>query len=262
MRIAIVAQSYHPVIGGVAEHVHGLAIALLARGHDVTVITGRSRQSETPEERTLRRSGGAVVRVGRSYRVRCNGATVTVVGEPGLASGLRKLPRHAFDLVHVHSPLEPLLPIAASRWFRAPVVATFHSAGRSNRAYRWFRPVLQDVLERVRVRTAVSASAAAFVSGIFPGTYYWTPNGVDTARFRPRDGRWPSPDSDLPRSASLLVVGRLDPRKGHDILFDALARLEHRRGVDLPELRLEVVGDGPCRRRLERRAHGLPVRFH
>ena len=41
MRIAIVTDYYYPQLGGITEHVHGQATQLAARGHEVTVVTGR-----------------------------------------------------------------------------------------------------------------------------------------------------------------------------------------------------------------------------
>lgn len=53
----------------------------------------------------------------------------------------------------------------------------------------------------------------------------------------------------------LLSVGRLEVVKGHSILLDALAELRHR-GLS-PQL--EIVGDGPRRPHLERRARQLGI---
>jgi phosphatidylinositol alpha-1,6-mannosyltransferase len=82
------------------------------------------------------------------------------------------------------------------------------------------------------------------------------PCGVDTERFRPLD---PAARADARRRFGLpvdepLVVGvsRLVPRKGFDVLVDAVARLD---GVHLA-----IGGEGRDRARLERRA-GDRVRF-
>lgn len=48
----------------------------------------------------------------------------------------------------------------------------------------------------------------------------------------------------------VLSVGRLDPEKNPGLLLDAIAALRH----EDPRWRLAVVGDGPLRRELERRA--------
>lgn len=265
MRIGIVAQSYHPVLGGVTEQVQGLAISLLRRGHDITVLTGSNRgASISSEEMRLRRAGGEIIRIGRPYRVQCNGASVTIVGEPGLSSGLRAVPRDRFDVVHIHSPLEPFLPAAAAFWFDAPIVGTFHSAGRRGRGYRIFRPLLEPVMQRLAVRTAVSASAREYVERVFPGQYRLIPNGVELDRFT----RPPHPRVDDAKSpVRLLMVGRLDPRKGHDVVLEALERLTRDRGrrgtrASAADWHLDVVGHGSLHRRLEVRSRGLPATLY
>ena len=291
MRIGIVTQSYHPVLGGVTEHVQGLAISLLRRGHEIAVITGKSGAALSSEEMRLRRAGGEIVRVGQPYRVRCNGASVTIVGEPGLSSGLRAIPRNRFDVVHIHSPLEPFLPTAAAFWFDAPLVGTFHSAGRRGRGYRVFRPLLAPVVQRLAVRTAVSASAREYVESVFPGRYRSVPNGIELDRFaRPAQGRKRAqgdehgltlervnptqrtgphaamhmsehaPMHQVPfgRKLRLLMVGRLDARKGHDVVLEALTRS----ATSSAALHLDIVGDGSLRSRLSERSRRLPVTLH
>jgi glycosyltransferase involved in cell wall biosynthesis len=63
------------------------------------------------------------------------------------------------------------------------------------------------------------------------------PHGVDLSRFDPT----PVPDAE---SLRLLAVGRLVPKKGFEVLVGALA--------DLPgPVRLQIVGEGHLRRRLE-----------
>ena len=89
------------------------------------------------------------------------------------------------------------------------------------------------------------------------------PPGVDTRRFVPV----PEPERPairrnlgLPEDGPLVVnVGRLVPRKGTDVLIEAVARL---RSVH-PDLTLAVAGAGRDRQRLERLAtrRRAPVRF-
>ncbi|MEZ4649535.1 MAG: glycosyltransferase family 4 protein [Candidatus Eisenbacteria bacterium] len=278
LRVALVTQSYFPVRGGVGEHVHHLALALLARGHEVTVLTGREPDAPTSRERTSPRprpegaealvgAGGRLVRVGTTRTLSFNGASVTVVSEPGLARGLSRLDRRSFDLVHVHSPFEPLLPLAAVTYFDATKVATFHSAGKHSWGYLPFVPALAPIAARLAGRIAVSRTAREHVRRFFPGEYHLVPNGVDPAGFRaatarhgvgsgvPIDRARSHPRSGIrslcPRAGRcrgpgrILALGRLDPRKGHRVLLDALTRLED--GVDLPPWELRIVGDRPLR---------------
>ncbi|WP_238363856.1 glycosyltransferase family 4 protein [Mesobacterium pallidum] len=69
--------------------------------------------------------------------------------------------------------------------------------------------------------------------------------GIEPERFARRDHD----------GLHLLFVGRLAGVKGLPVLFDAL------RGLDLPGLRVTLVGDGPERAALESAATGLPVSF-
>ncbi len=39
MRILMLAQFYHPILGGIEQHVRTLSHELVARGHDVSVQT-------------------------------------------------------------------------------------------------------------------------------------------------------------------------------------------------------------------------------
>ena len=84
------------------------------------------------------------------------------------------------------------------------------------------------------------------------------PIGVDLQEFRPdRASPWVR-ETLAPRGESLLVtVSRLGRHKRVDRAIDTVAELT-RRGR---RVRLLVIGEGPLRRRLERHAAGLPVRF-
>ncbi len=73
-------------------------------------------------------------------------------------------------------------------------------------------------------------------------------NGVDQTRFGPRGS---PPDGD----PVVLVVARLVPKKGVDTLVEA-ANLLGARGI---RFRIDVVGDGPLRPQLERRASDLQL---
>lgn len=279
-RIALVSSSYYPVMGGVSEHVDALAVGLARRGHGVTILTGpevgAAAHAPWGVRRILRalgrpyRNGGdrvprtesgvEVWRLGTAGTLCFNGGTVTLVGEPGLASGFYRIAPDAFDLVHVHSPLEPLLPLAAVQYFTGPRVGTFHSHGRSNRGYRVFRGVLDVVMRRLDARIAVSSTAARFVSEVFPGRFQVIPNGVDLSRFARARETTVTGGPGTGRIRRALSVGRLDARKGLDTVIRAIAQVARRTAG---AWELEIVGDGPQRRALERLAEEerAPVRF-
>jgi glycosyltransferase involved in cell wall biosynthesis len=74
--------------------------------------------------------------------------------------------------------------------------------------------------------------------------------GVDPADYEPRP-RERAPGDPL----RVLTVARLEPRKGQEVLLEAVAQLRR----DGHEVSLEVVGDGPARERAERRAEELGI---
>lgn len=89
-------------------------------------------------------------------------------------------------------------------------------------------------------------SKARFVAGGLPRERIWV---------KPQAVADPGPRSGPPSaSRTVLYVGRLSKEKGLSVLIEAIA------GVEAADLQLDVIGDGPERRALERQA-GPRVRF-
>lgn len=272
MRIAVVTQPYYPNIGGITEHVHHTAVELRRLGHEVDVITSRVAGSHDPGIPYANGhahngngngngdgSSAGLHRIGRNVQLPHFGGFSCVCAGWNLRRDVDRIFRaRDFDVIHVHQPLVPTLPLAAVE--RAPadavVVGTFHAAGPRSLGYRVARPVLQRFAERLDARIAVSGAARRFASTYFPGEYRLIPNGVDPERFHPRGPRLPQADSSRP---TLLFVGRFYRRKGLPILLRAMPRIAR----EVPGARLLVVGDGPhgpSYRRLARRLDA-PVEF-
>lgn len=233
MRIAVVTQPYYPRAGGISEHAHHTAVELRRLGHEVDVITSRFRADGG--------SGPGVHRLGRNLLVPHFGGFSNVCAGWNLSRDLDRIFRtRDFDVIHVHQPLTPTLPLTAIS--RAPaeavVVGTFHAAGPHSLGYQLWRPVLQRFADRLDARVAVSHAARRFAGQYFPGDYDLVPNGVDPDRFHPRNGPLPAHDPSRP---TLLFVGRFYRRKGLPILLAAMRRVRDR----IPAARLLVVGDGP-----------------
>ncbi|MEP7028678.1 MAG: glycosyltransferase family 4 protein [Candidatus Eisenbacteria bacterium] len=230
VKLALVTQSYYPRFGGVTEHVAHSARELRARGHEVTIVTGRP-----PGYRATDPEG--VVRLGTSIMVPFQGAFVDLTLGPALRRDLTALWRErTFDLVHVHQPLTPTLPLLTGETATVPVIGTFHAAGAQSRLFRLFRRPLTRHFERLSGRVAVSPTARRFAGHHFPGDYRVIPNGVDVQRFHPDVP--PRPEL-VDGRLNVLFVGRLDPRKGLPVLLEALPALR----TTVPEARLVVVGD-------------------
>jgi phosphatidylinositol alpha-mannosyltransferase len=240
VKIGIVSQSYYPRYGGVTEHVHHTAIELRRRGHQVTIITSHFRRGEAP-------SDPEVERIGYNLLIPFNGAFVDLAVGVRLRSQLRGLlKRHGFDILHTHAPLVPTLPLIAVETARCPQVGTFHTTSGPSRLIEAFLGPLAARMNRLDARIAVSETARDFAAQYFPGEYLVIPNGVDTARFHPSVE--PFPEWCDSGRVNVLFVGRLDPRKGVQVLLDAMPEVVARTGG---RARLLVVGDSYLRGRFE-----------
>lgn len=241
MRVALVSPYDVDAPGGVQEHVAHLADALRERGDEVWVVAPG------------RRDRGGIRVVGPSLRVPFNDSVAPVGLRPDVFARTRRVLRSLHpDVVHVHEPLVPWVSLAATTAEVAPVVATYHAWSDRDRAYRLAGRVLRGALDHVDAHLAVSPAAAAYhgaALGRRPESFTIVPNGVDVGRFR---GAAPIPQ--MREHASLLFVGRLEPRKGLDQLLHAMTLLKTTR----PDLRLFVVGDGPDRDRCQQL---LPTRL-
>jgi phosphatidylinositol alpha-mannosyltransferase len=119
LRIGIVTEYYYPHLGGICEHVHFFAREARARGHHVDIITS-NLPGAVPEPN--------VIRLGRSQPVYFNQSQARVTLGRGIRRQLRKVLRLGrYDILHVHSPLTPVLPLLAIEEADCPVVVTFHT---------------------------------------------------------------------------------------------------------------------------------------
>ncbi|MDQ2960434.1 MAG: glycosyltransferase family 4 protein [Candidatus Dormibacteraeota bacterium] len=248
MKVCLVSpyDFMHP--GGVTEHVRHLAATLRSRGHDVTVLAPSSRVGDD-------HGIEGYIRIGRSVPVKSNGSVARIALSFHLVRRVRALlDDHDFDVVHYHEPLVPSLPITVLRFHRGANVATFHTQARRNLGYYYGRPFLGRYFKRLHACIAVSVPARDFISRYFPGDYRIVPNGIDTSRFRPHQRSLDHLRT--PGKKTILFVGRMEQRKGFDILLEAYAQLRRRRD----DLRLVAVGDGPQREGYERQvdSFGIP----
>jgi len=229
--------------GGVNSHIRAQAHALRRLGHTVRIF-GAASAPPAVGEQAMSRCICAVI-----------GETETAIGvDPRAWARVGALfQQERFDLVHVHEPLMPLVPWCAVLRARVPIVGTFHThREQGHRFYAASQRLLAPLIRRLALRIAVSESAHRTMARYFPGDYEVIPNGIDVDRFRGAAGR---PASMANGRAHVLAVGRLEPRKGIEHLIDAMALVAR----EEPAARLVIVGDGPSRDRLRRRAEDVHV---
>ncbi|GAA4575475.1 glycosyltransferase family 4 protein [Planotetraspora kaengkrachanensis] len=229
MKIGIVCPYTWDVPGGVQAHIRDLAEALIADGHDVSVITPAADDAPLPSY---------VTSAGRAVPVPYNGSVARLAFGFLSANRVRKWIREGgFDVLHVHEPAVPSLGVLACWVARGPMVATFHASYERSRAMSVAAPMLQSALEKINARIAVSDAARRTLVEHLGGDAVLIPNGVTVSRYAeatPLPG-W-GPDGQV-----IGFLGRMDePRKGLPVLLEAFSLLAPER----PGLRLLIAGPG------------------
>ncbi|HWC13055.1 MAG TPA: glycosyltransferase family 4 protein [Actinomycetota bacterium] len=240
MKVALVCPYAWDRPGGVQSHIRSLARALETRGHEVLVIAPRSG-SIPPEPR--------LSLVGRSVPIPANGSVAPLAFGPLAARSIGVvLDDFRPDVLHLHEPLIPSLSFLALWRSRTPAVGTFHASATRSAGYQLAKPLLERAAGRLAVRTAVSEAARDLIERYISGRYDLTPNGVDPASFATAE---PFDAGDGPK---VLFLGRIERRKGLDVLVRAMARLRET-GAELL-----VAGRGPGEKDAHRLAASLQVR--
>lgn len=236
MKIALVSPYDFTYPGGANEHIAHLAEEYRLIGHEVRILAPAARHRTPPADPDF-------YRIGTPVPIHGNGSTARITLSLTLSSKVKEiLARERFDVIHLHEPLMPALPLTVLFHSEAWNVGTFHAFAESNIGYFYARPLLQPFVERLHRRIAVSQPAADFVGQYFGGEYTIIPNGIDPSRFgagveplaRYRDGR-----------PTILFVGRFnEERKGFRYLLRAFPLVRSQ----FPDARLLVVGRGDVRR--------------
>lgn len=226
-----------PVEGGVGRVVVDLATAQLEAGWRVTVACPEGGMLAD----ALRALGCPVFgwQASRSPDHRLLGETRRLAG---LIADVR--PR----LVHAHSAKAGLAARLAVRG-RIPTVFQPHA---------WSFEAVDGAMARIALhwerfgarwaQRVLCVSEAERRTGELSGIaadWRVIPNGVDTHRYRPQDGRARSDADTL-----VVCVGRLCRQKGQDVLLDAWPAVVEQ----VPGARLVLVGDGPDAEALRERA--------
>ena len=158
------------------------------------------------------------------------------------------LPIYDFDLIdaHVYYP-DGVAAALLGRFFKRPVVVT--ARGTDLNLYPKRYPLIARMIRATSKTVDASITVCAALKdalvdlGADPGRVHVLRNGVDLTMFHPKDRAAPG-EVNRPFRATLLSVGHLIERKGHDLVIKALPYL--------PDTELMIVGDGPERRHLER----------
>ena len=231
MRIALVTPYDYSYPGGVTVHIKCLGDELRKMGHSVTIVAPSSATVDSLEEN--------IVRISRSiWPVPFNGSSARISLSPQVYQRVKGVLRAGqFDVVHVHEPTVPVLPLAMLRHSNALNIGTFHAYREAvHLGYEYGKAILDPFLDRLDGRIAVSPAARDYIAEYFPAEYTIIPNGVDVERF---GGAHVAPiERFMDGKLNILFVGRLDRRKGFRHLLRAYPAIK----AAVPQARLIVVG--------------------
>ena len=217
MRILHVYKDYHPVMGGIENHLHVVAREQAKRGHDVTVLVTNPVGMKT----SVQEEEG--VRVIRAARL------TTIASTPISFSLPLELAKRRPDIAHLQFPY-PVGEISNLIFGRAKrtIISYQSDVVRQAGILRLYNPILRVVLRRADRILASSPNYILSSPYLRPLADRCTviPLGIDIDRFsqpQPQNvnvlrSRFPGP--------LLLFVGRLRYYKGLNYLIEAMKQIE------------------------------------
>jgi glycosyltransferase involved in cell wall biosynthesis len=248
------------LVGGLARHVHALAVQLAAQGHQVHVLT-RSVPGLPPE---ATEDGVHVVRVAPCFQEPQDFRLwVCHLNFALLEAGVRLLEDCDGPVViHAHDWLVAYAARGLKNLFRFPLIATVHATehGRHRGIHNAGQQYINDVewwltyeAWRVIVCSEAMRTEVRQLFGLSDDKVAVIPNGIDlktlTAETLPPRETFAAPGERL-----VFHIGRLVPEKGAAVLLEALPLLLRRHPV-----RMVIAGTGPYGEDLKRQAQRLGV---
>src|SRR5215208_5442062 len=217
MRVALVSPYSWTYPGGVTRHIEALAAQLAANGHEVRVLapfdhdvrrTAVLHRGARPQAREV---PDWLIPLGPTIGWPSNGAVSNLAHTPSAVATLRReLRAGAFDVVHLHEPVAPVIGWDALTSADAPLVGTFHCYSESRPPHAVAALLgARRKLNRLAVRIAVSDAAAWTGRRFYGGRYRVVPNGVELPAGGPPPARLRRPGDPL----RVAFVGQAVERK-------------------------------------------------
>lgn len=223
-----------PTDGGVAAVVRSLLDDQLTRGWGVTLACPAGPLRDDVG------ALGAEVRTWHAERAPHRGLVAEIASLRRIIEDVRP------DVVHLHSSKAGLSGRLALRK-RIPTLFqphgwSFNTVGTSVRVASWWERVAAAWTDLL-ICVSDGELQDGRRRGVDPPNVV-VPNGVDLERFRPSDrGAARSLLEVDPAAPVAVCIGRLSPEKGQDLLLRAWPAVL----AEVPDARLLLVGDGPCK---------------
>ncbi len=265
MRILMASHGYPPTVSGVTLVVQKVARAMVAKGHDVTVITGSDRVDRYESED----EGVRLIRVRSLRNPFWKEGPIPFIGRAELD---RITAEFKPDILHLHeAALLALQFVRLGRRTGLPLVSTCYYVPRFVSQYiggEQMGTVVEKIMWRYsvwlfnqcdRVVFATLAHRKQFEEHGMNAPSTIISNGIDTQRYAMTDGQGEDVEYryHLPPRPRVLFVGRLAKDKAIDVTIRAMRHV-----VDDLDAHLLLVGRGDHQRHLEKLVSELDLQNH
>ena len=238
MRILVIIYEFPPIGGGGGRAAYDICRDLVARGHEVMVLTAHMQGLPTEEIQ----DGIGIVRV-HSLRREAFRATFIVMLAyvlSGLWAGIRLIRLYRPEIIHAHFAV----PSGALAWALSvltgiPYVLTAHLGDvpggvpeKTGRWFRWLKPFTHPIWNRAKRIAAVSEYTRQLALQHYPVEVSVIPNGADVKLLAPLE-------ITLNQPPLLVFAGRFVHQKNPLAIVQILSHMK-----DL-DWRCVMLGDGP-----------------
>lgn len=249
VKVALLSDCYLPRLGGIEVQVHDLARNLQLAGHEVVAFTATREPGQRRNECEIIDG----IPVHRLAIPMPHGLPINPFAPPTLR---RLLVAGDFDVAHVHMGVVAPFSMDCARValdLDLPTAVTWHSLHARMEGPIRLAGYIGRWAKSGAALSAVSGVAATSVQSL-AGLQHRVailPNGIDTTQWAPIP-RVPKSAGDPVRIVSAMrLMGRKRPLELLEIVADA------RRQVPGADVRLEVLGEGPLRPKLEERVRAI-----
>ena len=254
LTIGFVFDDTLDALDGVQQHIITIGTELARRGHDVHYLVGETHHSPVPQ----------TVSLARNVMVSFNGNRMRIPLPVRKREIRAALAHNNYDILHIQAPYSPLFGgrVLECAPQSTGVVATYHIAPIDRRARYGGRALgLVNAHSHRRVDEVIAVSQVAAQYAQFTSHTHGTiiANPVNVEKFATAAHR-ATRDAAHPH---IVFLGRLVPRKGAQLLLEALDYGERHGMFPMPGLHVTIAGEGPLMDDCVQRAARLrtPVQF-
>ncbi|MEY8541921.1 glycosyltransferase family 4 protein [Bifidobacterium pseudolongum] len=254
LTIGFVFDDTLDALDGVQQHIITIGTELVRRGHDVHYLVGETHHPPVPQ----------TVSLARNVMVSFNGNRMRIPLPVRKREIRAALAHNNYDILHIQAPYSPLFGgrVLECAPQSTGVVATYHIAPIDRRARYGGRALgLVNAHSHRRVDEVIAVSQVAAQYAQFTAHAHGTiiANPVNVEKFATAAHR-ATRDAAHPH---IVFLGRLVPRKGAQLLLDALDYGERHGMFPMPGLHVTIAGEGPLMADCVQRAARLrtPVQF-